>query len=1581
MKAHWSNISRRGSLQDDILFSDAGVGEGSKRFAGKKKFPLWPKGMVPYRISELFGSQDAFVIQQAMSTIHSKVRCVTFPARKQEKNYISFELAKNCSSYVGVKGGIQPIFLDPVQCMRPGIVQHEILHALGLFHEHSRSDRNTSVKIFVDEIMDSHKSQYDIIPDMDTFGTDYDLESLMHYGPYDFAKTIYRPVIIPRMEHVYRMGQREALSVRDVAKLRNAYHCQADQRFEIDEHDYEERSFPGFSGLEMQAEQCAWQFNQYCSVPELNSENCTTTRWLNIWFNASADTTLLRSMAMAMAKAPLRPIGILLKDQQITGELLSPIEKQVLILWMLDCQAHDATVKLSSFNLINLQHFEVRRCIDMRIRMSDFRFLSALKIIVFEKSTILYLEKGAFTNLPQLQMLVWHRSISSKFGVVIGDKLQKNLARSMPGYLKRMHCDCEFAWLRKWLPERGLLRATFEPSAIFYFANGKFIDQPEITINDVYIPIDCAVQPFPSDFDAINFNQSEFSVNAPQCPNSTFNATYESLKVKRTFTFSPIDISQCQMQFGKSCRPWERHSSLPATETTILIYCQQVHKSSKTALAIGCWSNATVRDVQDIAFALAKPPLRMVKLNVSDGSYLCYRAFAPVKTQILVMQLYDCLQRRTTGKLPSLAFENLLYLEVNNCHNITVRTEDFADFPNIRVILFAQSTVDGVTQFTFSSLPNLEALSMEIGAREALTGDSNYYQYLRRLHCDCQYNHFRSWLQQRIIDRIPTTAVDSNDKGNNASRSWTALAQLDYDVEGETYRYQWWTKEMYQSLDCATGQASNDFWLTVNNNHRFIYSVNAPSCPHAYAPTHAPTTRGSRPYLTGNKTLERSSTGNKEDWTASLSKPILQERRSELTAQAIDEAGRIYHYDDQALSSDPAAESGLLSSSRFWLNNGKDIAYLFSEALDIADREEIKEALHSISIYTAQCVTFKARELENDYIFFRLGQRCQSSVGRQGGQQNITLTQACIFRGALQHLVLHAFGLFHEHHRADRSEYLSIYLNRTELPPNSVLIRQLPQMATYGTEYDLESIMHYGAFDLADPEHPDLPVFLPKTTQPGKRFKMGQRRTLSAKDIVKLYTAYNCTIQVGDGGVREPIPNFVISNLPPSECDKLATLKCASERIHDCSLRGFIPLSCDSTTTLDDWHQTGVTVANLTMRVVELKMLDSDEMNGAPAAFMPIRNQILFTSFSMCQNSRFSSRLAVFRFINLMQLHLRFCYGLIVRKKDFCGFPRLLILLFVHSTILHLDAGTFSALRELTVLSLESDLLNPTSSQSNVSRSQLMDYLRRLHCSCDFAHFRRWRESNKVLRLELGSGEITYVVGIARSRRIKRDQIFYPVDCLADPHASNTTELKINSDQREYSINEPVCDLDTIKATITPSYSSLCGNTEVNNSSIPEPAGNRSLDKTQNVDAGKFHKLFNESKQEAPLHSDFVEPYRKDSAVHEDAKSYSWIYGCVGGVFGLCIILAVYVTCRCVCRSLQRAKNAVSLENGPLLGRQVATVSRPSVQISTASTELTHTFGGEVDEMPSLDLTTEGSGTELLPLNSATLDAHIEQSV
>ncbi|KAL8173174.1 UNVERIFIED_CONTAM: hypothetical protein K2H54_041550 [Gekko kuhli] len=121
----------------------------------------------------------------------------------------------------------QNVSIGP-RCEYKDTVEHEVLHALGFYHEQSRSDRDDYVNIWWDEVIEGQTHNFNKYDD--TFITDlntpYDYESVMHYGPYSFNKNSSIPTItakIPAFNDV--IGQSQDMSRIDLQRLNQMYSC------------------------------------------------------------------------------------------------------------------------------------------------------------------------------------------------------------------------------------------------------------------------------------------------------------------------------------------------------------------------------------------------------------------------------------------------------------------------------------------------------------------------------------------------------------------------------------------------------------------------------------------------------------------------------------------------------------------------------------------------------------------------------------------------------------------------------------------------------------------------------------------------------------------------------------------------------------------------------------------------------------------------------------------------------------------------------------------------------------------------------------------------------------------------------------------------------------------------------------------------------------------------------------------------------------------------------------------------------------------------------------------------------------
>ncbi|XP_005092556.2 meprin A subunit beta [Aplysia californica] len=195
---------------------------------------LWPSGVIPYVIDETYPRHVASLIKLAMDEIANAVnspggpKCIQFKPHETEMNYIEVAPGDTCSSFVGnMRRGRQEVIVGQ-GCEHKGVIMHELLHAVGFWHEHTRPDRDQYIDIHLNNVLISNRYNFEVQNhSVLTLNLPYDYGSIMHYSPYEFAINTTEPTITPKKEKKTRdkFGQRLGLTELDVKKIQRLYGC------------------------------------------------------------------------------------------------------------------------------------------------------------------------------------------------------------------------------------------------------------------------------------------------------------------------------------------------------------------------------------------------------------------------------------------------------------------------------------------------------------------------------------------------------------------------------------------------------------------------------------------------------------------------------------------------------------------------------------------------------------------------------------------------------------------------------------------------------------------------------------------------------------------------------------------------------------------------------------------------------------------------------------------------------------------------------------------------------------------------------------------------------------------------------------------------------------------------------------------------------------------------------------------------------------------------------------------------------------------------------------------------------------
>lgn len=177
-------------FQEDIILREEAFTNNSLKGAYRINFLnrllgigiAWPDARVPYTIHESLKNDDR--VQNALLYWNENSPVKFIDKASNDKNWVEFiKYEKATDSEIGMRGGKQQIRISDNHPYY-GAVMHEMGHAVGLIHEHSRSDRDDWV-IIHEECIDNYddpatKQNYRKIRSSKNVG-EFDFKSIMLY--------------------------------------------------------------------------------------------------------------------------------------------------------------------------------------------------------------------------------------------------------------------------------------------------------------------------------------------------------------------------------------------------------------------------------------------------------------------------------------------------------------------------------------------------------------------------------------------------------------------------------------------------------------------------------------------------------------------------------------------------------------------------------------------------------------------------------------------------------------------------------------------------------------------------------------------------------------------------------------------------------------------------------------------------------------------------------------------------------------------------------------------------------------------------------------------------------------------------------------------------------------------------------------------------------------------------------------------------------------------------------------------------------------------------------------------------------
>ena len=190
-------------------------------------FRTWPGGIIPYYYEaedQPLDAQLRAIMEEAITTMNEQTNVCWVPAGNRSGSAVRIFKSEENYNYatLGYSSGRSTNDLAMIS-KSVGIGLHEMAHSMGIWHEQQRPDRDQYVEVDLQQVEAGFEHNFTIAAPAEdfTYETPYDLNSIMHYPAFAFARGVLPTVI--RVDGQRIANNRDTLTRYDIQQVNSMY--------------------------------------------------------------------------------------------------------------------------------------------------------------------------------------------------------------------------------------------------------------------------------------------------------------------------------------------------------------------------------------------------------------------------------------------------------------------------------------------------------------------------------------------------------------------------------------------------------------------------------------------------------------------------------------------------------------------------------------------------------------------------------------------------------------------------------------------------------------------------------------------------------------------------------------------------------------------------------------------------------------------------------------------------------------------------------------------------------------------------------------------------------------------------------------------------------------------------------------------------------------------------------------------------------------------------------------------------------------------------------------------------------------